>query len=907
MSLLEDLMKNPLKEEYRGMEEISEMRREESTLGRLMRNPLKTEAEAEERNSPSILEVLFREPQELGKTLAMTPKMIEAQEEADESKSELLKKVLERNRRGELDPDVFRRIGKILGEDVAPLPEGIVKSTEQIIGDIAGTLLWVTPIHEVKILKGLSTVSRLARGATLGGAFATAAGMSEDADIEELAKRFALGAAIGGPLEAATPFVFKGLGKALLLAAKPPKMAIGALTKKFPGVRTFILPVETRLKMLGEHGAELAERFLASDERTLGKAGARMEKLKKSGLYDLEGGEKWALHDALQGMVKPEALSPKVGKTFMAVDKMRRELAEESIARNIKIRVLGRKGWDWKSIAEKINRGELTKMEFKEDFVLTKGKKARVKEVPFVPKKNYYPQEVYSVEKLRKGKIREEILDNTVRMRKFSTRSEAEATLDSYIQFVDSNGRGGEYWLKYVIKTGQADTMDEARGMTARFFRPSRNRRYGHLEASRELNIPFYDSDPSRAIPMYVMGATQRLEQVAEFGARGEVINSLLGKLERQMIKLEGYGKGKGLAREARDLVNVVTNTINRSDSAVKASIFLRSLQTPKLAFAQIVNAGQSLNTLLATDLPSLAKGLQLAFTQEGQRNALRAGATLESVLKEMRGMIGSETRFSDWFLKLTGFSWTEKFNRTVAVNTGMQYARRLERKLAQNPADETIQRLMKELRLNPSKVLKDGFIQEDELLRAGLRISNLTQFRARPIDLPAFASSPTGKVIFQFKNFAYNQSRFLYNQLSKELRAKSFGRASRTLLIFSMVFPMTGEVTGDVRSLLTGSKRPTNFLHRYLDNIALAGGLGIASDMIQSLQYDKLLEAVIGPTVSTFARSMEVLSDFATTGKISKSNGKFLLQQPGITRPLVNYLLPYDSPERETILEMLD
>ena len=49
----------------------------------------------------------------------------------------------------------------------------------------------------------------------------------------------------------------------------------------------------------------------------------------------------------------------------------------------------------------------------------------------------------------------------------------------------------------------------------------------------------------------------------------------------------------------------------------------------------------------------------------------------------------------------------------------------------------------------------------------------------------------------------------------------------------------MVGEVTSDIRSLITGSKRPTKALDRYLSNIANAGTFGLALDLWESAKFD--------------------------------------------------------------------
>jgi len=899
MSLLEELQQKPYKPGYKKplLEEKST-----SLLEQLKNKPLKSEYERGD-SSNNILTTLFREPLEFGKEIAhaIDPSIHRRYIAAENSKTEMLNRVSEKYSRGEIDLDTFQRVVKILKPKTdwrEILPETYQKTTKQIIGDVLGTALWITPVPEVAALKKMSTVARLARGAAIGGVAAGTYGMSKNASTEEIAREIGLGAAVGGPLELAAPAIFKGMGKVFKKTAR-------AIKEKTKPLWEFLLPVDTRLRTLGPYGEELADRILTADRNALLKAGTRLERLESAGLQKLNDNEALVLKDALEGTLKREQLSQKVKKVFDVVDNLRKEIAQEAQAKGLKMRVLGRKGWDWKKINQMIDEGKLTKLEFKEDFLITKGKRKRLKAIPFQPRENYYPRFTYDINKLEKGKLREEMIEDAVRSGRISSREEAEMLLDSYIEFVDTNGRGGEYWVKYLVKTGQADSIPEARGMTLRYFRPSRNPRYGHLEVARELDFPFYDPDPRRVLPQYFIDATTRLEKVAEFGTNGKKISALLGKLQNELIKAKGYKEGRAAAENARILLDKAIEATRTSPTKQKISQLLRTIQTPKLAFAQLLNIGQSANTLLASDLPSLALGIKKAFTHEGVQRALKSGAIMESTIREMGRLVGSESKFANFFLKATGFSWTEKFNRIVASNTGMAYAERLMRKLSKNPTNKKILQQLAELGIDGAKALKRGLSEED-LLKAGQIMAEITQFRARPIDLPALASSPEGRVIFQFKNFVYNQTKFLKRQIVDNIQKGNYARAIRTIAILSILFPIQGEILSDIRSLITGSTRPTKFLDRYIENIANVGGMGIVADLFTSAKYDSLLDQIVGPTVSTLGRAIEMAIDIATTGKITDSQKRFIIQQTGIFRPIANYLIPPRSKGRQQIIELL-
>lgn len=206
---------------------------------------------------------------------------------------------------------------------------------------------------------------------------------------------------------------------------------------------------------------------------------------------------------------------------------------------------------------------------------------------------------------------------------------------------------------------------------------------------------------------------------------------------------------------------------------------------------------------------------------------------------------------------------------------------------------------------INPDEALARGMLSEDELLRAGQIMAEITQFRARPLDLPALASSPEGKIIFQYKNFAFNQAKFLKDTLKGQLENGDYGGLARDLLILSAIFPMGGEIIADLRSLVTGQKRPTEALDRYFSDLMAVGGFGILSDTIVSAGHGKLAENIVGPTigtgVETFERAVKVAKGRGTEAEI-----KFLLRQTGFGRTIANYVFPNSRGDQETFLKTL-
>ena len=166
---------------------------------------------------------------------------------------------------------------------------------------------------------------------------------------------------------------------------------------------------------------------------------------------------------------------------------------------------------------------------------------------------------------------------------------------------------------------------------------------------------------------------------------------------------------------------------------------------------------------------------------------------------------------------------------------------------------------MLRELGVNPEK---DSLDLRDRLTAAS-HLVDMSQFRSRPEDFPSWAADPWGKVLWQFKGFAYNQTRFIAKETIGELRAGRTGRGLRNLLLLATVFPMGGELIRALKDFLMG-REPKEFdslLQRWLDDLVTMGTLGMVSDFARSSSMKgRALEWAVGPTLSGAA-------DVATSG----------------------------------------
>lgn len=128
---------------------------------------------------------------------------------------------------------------------------------------------------------------------------------------------------------------------------------------------------------------------------------------------------------------------------------------------------------------------------------------------------------------------------------------------------------------------------------------------------------------------------------------------------------------------------------------------------------------------------------------------------------------------------------------------------------------------------------------------------------RTQPQDLK-FASDPWGKVFFQFKAFAYQQTRMVKQAILNEIRDKHYGRGLRNLALLTLLFPLAGEGVRWLRGLLMGRKRDEEGIARYLDDAAAVGSMGILWDMMEGGRRRKLIETAAGPGAGMAADVIE-------------------------------------------------
>ena len=182
----------------------------------------------------------------------------------------------------------------------------------------------------------------------------------------------------------------------------------------------FISSVSRRLKNFGQSGKEILKGFENIDKEKLIRTGTAIDDLDQLGFEKITKQKGQVILDALEGRTKdiPEDVKP----LFKRIDEFRKQIAEEASDINLEVKV----------------KGETRK---------------------FHPRKNFFPHFIPDDSALKKGKVfknqlREDVIDNSVRLGKFANKETATNVLDNYVKYVETEGRGGKEWLNYLVESG---------------------------------------------------------------------------------------------------------------------------------------------------------------------------------------------------------------------------------------------------------------------------------------------------------------------------------------------------------------------------------------------------------------------------------------------------------------------
>jgi hypothetical protein len=302
------------------------------------------------------------------------------------------------------------------------------------------------------------------------------------------------------------------------------------------------------------------------------------------------------------------------------------------------------------------------------------------------------------------------------------------------------------------------------------------------FEKKRRSNRKDYIKDLD-VLKEYYYDVAKRVAIAEAFGVRGQKIAAALkgAKTNKETFNY--------LAESFKALTE---HSSRRSPYAIRQA--MKVISWLQLPFAAPLQAGQITNTAAYGGVGRSAEALwqlaKKANRQEKLKEALASGALNPDILMEISGRSGDgqpilgrlppAIRNSLW-----GIPTADRAMRVHAYTVGTFLAR--DARAGEAEAVKMIQ----SLGLDPSKASP---------AEVGRVLSDKTQFRTGPGEIPLWASSPYGRMIFQYKNFLYRYTIFAGGML----RDAKQGNA-KPLATFMAAAPVVGELVNDLRALLKG------------------------------------------------------------------------------------------------------
>ena len=414
-------------------------------------------------------------------------------------------------------------------------------------------------------------------------------------------------------------------------------------------------------------------------------------------------------------------------------------------------------------------------------------------------------------------------------------------------------------------------------------------------DKAHQIGAKVLISDPWDAIQRDALGMHKRIIYgeflgVAPSTSTPGVINpALLAKSSRDLGSMVSRDSVKErIFRQVRaeggdvSLFNTIwdiTTGSNFYDASMRslADTVISSQIASKLVYAVIPNLSQSLNSGLRFGMLNTFKQISNIAKSRSipEKAKLEAWGVIDDVptgvLDDYRLFTTSEgvSKFANranWAARFvmdnTGFSAVEKFNKSVAAHAGLSYFRQTVGKLYVNRKAWVGAELAKHRR-----AFADWGLDLDDIVRnfdnmtpaqveaiesrVAFQSMQQTQFLSTPSRKPGWWNSPWGRVVTQFKTFAFNQAKLVRDAVISEAGNGNIVPLAQIMSIH----PVAGEVVNDARFLFGASDKQKTGIDRYLDNIMAVGGAGLVSDLYRSASAGRLLESVSGPTFSDATR----------------------------------------------------
>jgi hypothetical protein len=458
-----------------------------------------------------------------------------------------------------------------------------------------------------------------------------------------------------------------------------------------------------------------------------------------------------------------------------------------------------------------------------------------------------------------------------------------------------------------VLETMHAENLTETRSGIGKGYANLMGRAY---------SLPGFVQDPGAILPEYFSDMARKIELSARFG--GETIPEK--STVRDIFPKAFEGIDKLVEPERRQAVETVIS--GQLGQFTQGNILTQKIAkiaqyqaVMKLGLAQFTQLTQFAATVAQTGFRDSYKDLLRlgARDPELHRVMLRTGAYMESLVRSSQESMSTSGPMITKVMNRTGFTAMDTQARRYGVLRGFSMAsyqaEKLTELVSRQPQSKGLEskyitgqitQIEKKFDImgidGADLVRRGGILNEDDLVKAGQKISTDVNFWSDSLSLPLFLKSPWGRILGQFKSFAFQQSRFIKDAIVKPALDGDLGPLIRTLPALAA----TGEVIADIKSLIRLRPRNDEGLLRLLNDLGAGGSFGIIADGIQATNYsDGLLKWAAGPMISDVTDLAYGGADLVRKGNIRKLGKKVVAA--GV--PFIPYVGPVIAPAVGNIL----
>lgn len=410
-------------------------------------------------------------------------------------------------------------------------------------------------------------------------------------------------------------------------------------------------------------------------------------------------------------------------------------------------------------------------------------------------------------------------------------------------QYLDGKSAMHNQSVDMILDQGLAASRDEAKVVLTRMLRAPGEFRGGVLQHVRDLELPGYDKDITRVLPRYFFASTRRIETAKMFGATDKEALRALGQIDSKYLKAAKnvYRSWAGdVDPDYRDLARF-TNTIHA---------------VTMLSTSGIVQPAQLINTMARIGWNNTLDALSVVAKDWRKEKmwAQSTGAVFDSIHAEL--MPDSFGSLSETWSKLIGLDSLDRFNRVVSAVGGRLWAQKTVEDIAKSP--ELGKRWAADfakMGIDLDGVLqRGGQLSPEELRRAGLFTANNTQFATSVLDMPEFRATPQGRFMYLFKSFAFQQGRFIKDEIIKPLVDHG---DMRPWITFATASAVLGPVMGETIRHIKAREPSENDVFRVAEDVAMVGAFGMFFDAFRAMNSgpSAIFNWILGPTAGEAAQ----------------------------------------------------